>query len=158
MPVLAIAMCSESACGVPMGPAVGQTVPDFRFQDQKRIVQTLHASLGPKGALVVFFRSADWSHCCKAQRVGLPQNASCAVCGIVFGYRLIQNSAAAYDRRIGEQRESYRDAIRKLLEDFAAVAADSDESQTLCANSAIRPAMPGNVSCLLPFPRGGSLE
>jgi hypothetical protein len=45
---------------VPTGPNVGETVPDFRLQDQNGTSQTLHSILGPKGALIVFYRSADW--------------------------------------------------------------------------------------------------
>jgi peroxiredoxin len=49
-----------AAATVPTGPAVGQTVPDFRLADQNGREQTLHSILGPKGALLVFYRSADW--------------------------------------------------------------------------------------------------
>jgi len=42
------------------GPAVGQLVPDFSAQDQANRTQTLKSILGPKGAMLVFFRSADW--------------------------------------------------------------------------------------------------
>jgi hypothetical protein len=42
------------------GPAVGQPAPDFSVQDQAGRTQTLKSILGPKGALLVFYRSADW--------------------------------------------------------------------------------------------------
>jgi hypothetical protein len=42
------------------GPDVGQLVPAFSAQDQEGRNQTLQSILGPKGALLVFFRSADW--------------------------------------------------------------------------------------------------
>ena len=42
------------------GPAVGQTVPDFSAQDQAGREQTLKSIVGPKGVMLVFFRSADW--------------------------------------------------------------------------------------------------
>ena len=45
---------------VPTGPKVGESVPDFRLLDQHGAVQTLRSILGPKGALLVFYRSADW--------------------------------------------------------------------------------------------------
>ena len=45
---------------VPTGPKVGESVPAFRLQDQNGTVQTLRSILGPKGALLVFYRSADW--------------------------------------------------------------------------------------------------
>jgi hypothetical protein len=42
------------------GPGVGQQVPAFSAQDQEDRNQTLKSIMGPKGALLVFFRSADW--------------------------------------------------------------------------------------------------
>jgi len=49
-----------AAAAVPTGPKAGQAVPDFRLADQDGTVRTLRSILGPKGALLVFFRSADW--------------------------------------------------------------------------------------------------
>ena len=43
-----------------LGPQVGQKVPDFSLKDQHGVVQTLQSIMGPKGAMLVFFRSADW--------------------------------------------------------------------------------------------------
>ena len=45
---------------VKTGPDVGQQVPAFSAQDQEGRNQTLKSIMGPKGALLVFFRSADW--------------------------------------------------------------------------------------------------
>jgi len=59
--VLGMALCSVAmVAAVPSGPAVGQTVADFHLEDQSGRTQTLHSILGPKGALLVFYRSADW--------------------------------------------------------------------------------------------------
>jgi hypothetical protein len=43
-----------------IGPKVGQHVPDFSGTDQFGRRQTLASSMGAKGAMLVFFRSADW--------------------------------------------------------------------------------------------------
>lgn len=43
-----------------MGPQVGERVPPFALTDQHGREQTLASIMGPKGAMVVFFRSADW--------------------------------------------------------------------------------------------------
>jgi len=43
-----------------LGPQVGQPVPDFSLTDQTGKVWTRDAIMGPKGAMLVFFRSADW--------------------------------------------------------------------------------------------------
>ena len=43
-----------------IGPQVGDTVPGFSGTDQFGKRHTLESSLGPKGAMLVFFRSADW--------------------------------------------------------------------------------------------------
>jgi hypothetical protein len=42
------------------GPVVGQVVSDFSATDQANRTQTLKSILGPRGAMLVFFRSADW--------------------------------------------------------------------------------------------------
>lgn len=43
-----------------IGPQVGATVPAFSGVDQFGKTRTLESSLGAKGAMLVFFRSADW--------------------------------------------------------------------------------------------------
>ena len=55
-----VAMGIAALAAVPSGPSVGQAVPDFRLQDQNGATRTLRSILGPKGALLVFYRSADW--------------------------------------------------------------------------------------------------
>jgi hypothetical protein len=42
------------------GPELGQPVPAFSASDQQGRTQTLQSIMGPKGAMLVFFRSADW--------------------------------------------------------------------------------------------------
>ena len=43
-----------------IGPHVGQVVPAFAGIDQFGKAYTLASSYGPKGSMLVFFRSADW--------------------------------------------------------------------------------------------------
>jgi hypothetical protein len=43
-----------------LGPQVGQKVPGFSLQDQNGKTQTLESIMGPKGAMLVFIRSAGW--------------------------------------------------------------------------------------------------
>ena len=43
-----------------LGPQVGATVPDFTLPDQHGTVRSFKSLMGPKGAILVFFRSADW--------------------------------------------------------------------------------------------------
>jgi len=42
------------------GPAVGTKLPSFTLPDQDGKTHTLDSVIGPKGALIVFYRSADW--------------------------------------------------------------------------------------------------
>jgi hypothetical protein len=42
------------------GPRVGAVVPPFSGTDQFGKTRTLETVLGAKGAMLVFFRSADW--------------------------------------------------------------------------------------------------
>jgi hypothetical protein len=43
-----------------VGPQVGAVVPAFSGTDQFGKPHTLQSSYGPKGTMLVFFRSADW--------------------------------------------------------------------------------------------------
>ena len=43
-----------------LGPQIGERVPDFNLKDQHGTSVTLQSIMGPKGAMLVFFRSADW--------------------------------------------------------------------------------------------------
>ncbi len=43
-----------------LGPQVGEQVPDFSLTDQNGKVWTRDSIMGPKGAMLVFIRSADW--------------------------------------------------------------------------------------------------
>jgi len=43
-----------------LGPQVGEHVPDFNLTDQNGKTWTLQSMMGPKGAMLVFVRSADW--------------------------------------------------------------------------------------------------
>ena len=43
-----------------IGPKVGEPLPDFTLRDQRGDAHSLKSLLGPSGAVIVFFRSADW--------------------------------------------------------------------------------------------------
>jgi hypothetical protein len=55
--VLATALFAQK---VSTGPPAGSTIPDFAAEDQNGRTQTLKTVMGPKGAMLVFHRSADW--------------------------------------------------------------------------------------------------
>ena len=42
------------------GPEVGEQIPDFAALDQNGVRRSFDEVKGPNGALVFFFRSADW--------------------------------------------------------------------------------------------------
>ena len=54
--VFAAGLCGQAGSGV----AVGGRAPDFTAPDQAGRTQTLKSIMGPKGAMLVFYRSADW--------------------------------------------------------------------------------------------------
>ena len=54
-----------------LGPQVGEGVPDFSLKDQAGKTWTRQSIMGPKGAMLVFVRSADWCPYCKTQLVDL---------------------------------------------------------------------------------------
>ena len=43
-----------------LGPAVGQPLPPFEAPDQNGTPRSFDSLRGPKGLVLVFFRSADW--------------------------------------------------------------------------------------------------
>ncbi len=43
-----------------LGPQAGEQVPGFSLKDQTGKTWTLPSVMGPKGAMLVFYRSADW--------------------------------------------------------------------------------------------------
>ena len=66
-----------------LGPQVGTRVPDFTLLDQKGQSRTLASLMGPKGLMLVFYRSADWCPYCKTQLAELPDaNGGSAKSGI----------------------------------------------------------------------------
>ena len=58
--IAAALACAQTATHVASGPDVGATIPGFELADQNGKRQTLASVAGPKGTLLVFFRSADW--------------------------------------------------------------------------------------------------
>ncbi len=43
-----------------LGPQIGQKAIGFQLPDQRGRTQTLASVAGPKGTMLVFFRSSDW--------------------------------------------------------------------------------------------------
>jgi hypothetical protein len=58
--IAALFLAGFASAAVPTGPNVGERLPDFRLTDQNGVTQTLRSVIGPKGAMIVFYRSADW--------------------------------------------------------------------------------------------------
>ena len=51
-------------------------MPDFTLLDQKGQSRTLASLMGPKGLMLVFYRSADWCPYCKTQLAELQTRAA----------------------------------------------------------------------------------
>lgn len=58
--IAAAAVTLTLADHVPSGPAVGAAIPTLEVSDLNGVKQTLASLSGPKGLMLVFFRSADW--------------------------------------------------------------------------------------------------
>ena len=43
-----------------LGSLLGERVPEFTLKDQNGKPWTVQSIMGPKGAMLVFYRSADW--------------------------------------------------------------------------------------------------
>ncbi len=66
IPVLFLALaCSIAAAD--FGPPTGSRFPAFSLPDQGGKLRSLHSLLGPKGAVILFYRSAAGCPYCKAQ-------------------------------------------------------------------------------------------
>jgi hypothetical protein len=50
----------KTGTAIKTGPEPGTPLPEFQLTDQKGKRQTFATIRGPKGALLVFHRSADW--------------------------------------------------------------------------------------------------
>ena len=58
---VAFLLCASGLMrGRDYGPPIGSPMPDFALRDQNGTPRTLKSLLGPKGASILFFRSADW--------------------------------------------------------------------------------------------------
>ena len=56
-----VLLLAEVASGaIKTGPEVNARIPSFSLPDQNGTTQTLATISGPKGAMLVFYRSADW--------------------------------------------------------------------------------------------------
>jgi hypothetical protein len=58
--VLLAAATSGAVDPSTLGPAVGQALPAFESRDQHGQARDFASLTGPKGLVLVFFRSADW--------------------------------------------------------------------------------------------------
>ena len=58
--LVAAAAAGQAPDPATLGPKVGDRVPGFTLPDQSGAARPLASLLGPKGAVLVFFRSADW--------------------------------------------------------------------------------------------------
>jgi len=58
--MLAGALAQTPKKPIATGPANGERVPQFEAPDQNGKEHTLPSLMGPKGAILVFYRSADW--------------------------------------------------------------------------------------------------
>ena len=57
---LVIAPAAQTPDPQSLGPKAGERVPEFSLPDQQGNTRSLRSMLGPKGAVLVFYRSADW--------------------------------------------------------------------------------------------------
>jgi hypothetical protein len=57
---LAVLVAGIASGAIKTGPEVNAMIPGFSLPDQNGVTQTLASVAGPKGAMLVFYRSADW--------------------------------------------------------------------------------------------------
>ncbi len=57
---VALLLAAAATAAIKTGPEPGEKIPEISAIDQNGKTQTLASISGPKGAMLVFFRSADW--------------------------------------------------------------------------------------------------
>jgi hypothetical protein len=57
---IVLSAATDSPDPTTLGPKVGERVPEFSLPDQGGVPRSLRSTFGPKGAVLMFFRSADW--------------------------------------------------------------------------------------------------
>lgn len=87
-----------------LGPAVGTAIPAIETVDQDGTAQRLATLRGERGAVLVFFRSADWCPFCQRQLIDLKSISAEAT---ALGYPLV---GVSYDtpaklRKFARQRK-----------------------------------------------------
>jgi hypothetical protein len=60
IPLVFLAALLAGSAAAEFGPAAGQPVPAFEAPDQEGRPRSFASLHGPKGLVLVFFRSADW--------------------------------------------------------------------------------------------------
>jgi hypothetical protein len=58
--LLALTLLPAAPTTAELGPALGQRLPAFEAQAQDGRQRSFDSLSGPKGLVLVFFRSADW--------------------------------------------------------------------------------------------------
>lgn len=81
-----------SAPAAAIGPAVGTRAPAITAVDTSGKPRSLASLAGKSGTVLVFFRSAEWCPFCKAQIIGLNENAPAELARRGFGL-----AALSYD-------------------------------------------------------------
>ncbi len=70
-PLVALVALAAPALAYDIGPAVGSPMPALHATDATGAPRTLKSLTGPKGVVLVFFRSAKWCPFCQAQLLQL---------------------------------------------------------------------------------------
>ena len=57
---ISLVLIAGSLAARDYGPPIGSKMPGFDLKDQDGKSHSLASLVGPQGAVIVFFRSADW--------------------------------------------------------------------------------------------------
>ncbi|HZC16610.1 MAG TPA: peroxiredoxin family protein [Caulobacteraceae bacterium] len=82
---LGLLLAGASPAAYDVGPPVGAHVPTFSARDATGAPRTLAGIMGPKGVVLVFFRSSKWCPFCQLQLISLRDAAASLA---QRGYRL----------------------------------------------------------------------
>jgi peroxiredoxin len=85
-------------------PAVGVKAPALSAPDSAGKPQTLRSLAGPKGTVLLFFRSAEWCPYCKAQLIDINARAAAALQSRGFGLAALSYDSPAVLTKFAAER------------------------------------------------------
>jgi len=100
-PAAAIAIAAPGMAAI---PDTGDAAPAFSARDSSGKLQSLRSLAGPKGTVVLFFRSAEWCPYCKAQLIDVNARGAAVIKERGFGMAALSYDSPAVLAKFAAER------------------------------------------------------